>query len=72
MKRKVKSTLKKVMAALLAAMMLLMVTACSDAGSGTQTTGEKKKIGMLWYGNTDAMGGTFYAWANHAAEVLDV
>ncbi|HIR41650.1 MAG TPA: substrate-binding domain-containing protein [Candidatus Egerieicola pullicola] len=72
MKRKVRSTLKKVMAALLAAMMLLMVTACSDAGSGTQTTGEKKKIGMLWYGNTDAMGGTFYAWANHAAEVLDV
>lgn len=30
------------------------------------------KIGMIWYGNTDAMGGTFYAWANHAAEVLGV
>ncbi len=72
MSRKVKSTLKKVMAVLMAAMMLLMVTACSDTGSGTQTTGEKKKIGMLWYGNTDAMGGTFYSWANHAAEVLNV
>ena len=72
MSRKVKSTLKKVMAVLMAAMMLLMVTACSDTGSGTQTTGEKKKIGMLWYGNTDAMSGTFYSWANHAAEVLNV
>lgn len=34
--------------------------------------GEKVKIGMIWYGNTDAMGGTFYSWANHAAEVLGV
>jgi ABC-type sugar transport system substrate-binding protein len=33
---------------------------------------EKIKIGMIWYGNTDAMGGTFYNWANHAAEVLGV
>ena len=72
MSRKVKSTLKKVMAVLMAAMMLLMVTACSDTGGDTQTTGERKKIGMLWYGNTDAMGGTFYSWANHAAEVLNV
>ncbi len=70
MSRKAKSALKKVMAVLLAAMMLFMVTACS--GGDTQTTGEKKKIGMIWYGNTDAMGGTFYAWANHAAEVLNV
>lgn len=69
MSRKAKSALKKVMAVLLAAMMLFMVTACSG---DTQTTGEKKKIGMIWYGNTDAMGGTFYAWANHAAEVLNV
>lgn len=71
MSRKAKSALKKVMAVLLAAMMLFMVTACSGGGD-TQTTGEKKKIGMIWYGNTDAMGGTFYAWANHAAEVLNV
>lgn len=71
MSRKAKSALKKVMAVLLAAMMLFMVTACSGNG-GTQTTGEKKKIGMIWYGNTDAMGSTFYAWANHAAEVLNV
>lgn len=70
MSKKAKSALKKVMAVLLAAMMLFMVTACS--GGDTQTTGEKKKIGMIWYGNTDAMGGTFYAWANHAAEVLNV
>lgn len=34
--------------------------------------GSKPKIGMIWYGNTDPMGGTFYAWANHAAELLDV
>lgn len=71
MSRKAKSALKKVMAVLLAAMMLFMVTACSGTGD-TQNTGEKKKIGMVWYGNTDAMGGTFYAWANHAAEVLNV
>ncbi len=71
MSKKAKSALKKVMAVLLAAMMLFMVTACSGGGD-TQTTGEKKKIGMIWYGNTDAMGGTFYAWANHAAEVLNV
>lgn len=70
MKRKVRSSLKKVVAVLLAAMMLLAVTACSD--NGGQSSGEKKKIGMIWYGNTDAMGGTFYSWANHAAEVLDV
>ena len=70
MSRKAKSALKKVMAVLLAAMMLFMVTACS--GGDTQTTGEKKKIGMIWYGNTDAMGGTFYAWANHPAQVLNV
>lgn len=54
MSRKAKSALKKVMAVLLAAMMLFMVTACSGGGD-TQTTGEKKKIGMIWYGNTDAM-----------------
>lgn len=32
----------------------------------------RHKIGMIWYGNTDPMGGTFYAWANHAAELLNV
>ena len=48
----------------------------TDAGSDTtdNTSGDaaKVKIGMIWYGNTDAMGGTFYSWANHAAEVLGV
>lgn len=42
-----------------------------NAGGSNDSSG-KKKIGMIWYGNTDAMGGTFYAWANHAAEILDV
>lgn len=54
-------------------------TGAEDA-AGTETVassqntggGSKTKIGMIWYGNTDAMGGTFYSWANHAAEVLDV
>lgn len=32
----------------------------------------RHKIGMIWYGNTDAMGGTFYAWANRAAELLNI
>lgn len=45
-------------------------TAVSTAAS--TATGAKHKIGMIWYGNTDAMGGTFYAWANHAAELLNV
>lgn len=47
------------------------VDSSEDSGGGGSDSG-KKKIGMIWYGNTDAMGGTFYAWANHAAEVLDV
>lgn len=60
-------------------------SATSDAGSsesaassgGDATESESvdvsgHKIGMIWYGNTDAMGGTFYAWANHAAELLGV
>ena len=45
----------------------------NPAGDTTTDSGaDKYKIGMIWYGNTDAMGGTFYAWANRAAEVLDV
>lgn len=46
----------------------------TNAGTESETadSGEKVKIGMIWYGNTDAMGGTFYSWANHAAEVLNV
>ncbi len=44
----------------------------TDAESKPADSGEKVKIGMIWYGNTDAMGGTFYSWANHAAEVLNV
>lgn len=50
----------------------------SDDGNASSAAGadaskeEKIKIGMIWYGNTDAMGGTFYSWANHAAEILNV
>ena len=50
----------------------------SDDGDASSAAGadaskeEKIKIGMIWYGNTDAMGGTFYSWANHAAEILNV
>lgn len=65
-----KKSMKKIAACSLA--ILMIVSLCvSLAGCGTSTT-EKPKIGMIWYGNTDAMGGTFYAWANHAAEVLNV
>lgn len=56
------------------------LSACSPSGATTSTSGagtsaaaaERIKVGMIWYGNTDAMGGTFYAWANHAAEILNV
>jgi ABC-type sugar transport system substrate-binding protein len=59
----------------------ILITACSDgssnspgtttpSGGGGATGGQK--VGMIWYGNTDPMGGTFYAWANHAAEILNV
>lgn len=46
--------------------------AAAPSGSANTDDGVKHKIGMIWYGNTDAMGGTFYAWANHAAELLNV
>lgn len=29
-------------------------------------------IGVIWWGITDPMGATFYAWSNHAAELLGV
>lgn len=45
--------------------------AAEPAASGDSSVAGHK-IGMIWYGNTDAMGGTFYNWANHAAEVLGV
>lgn len=38
----------------------------------TTPDGDPVKIGMIWYGNTDPMGATFYSWANRAAEVLGV
>lgn len=47
-------------------------SAGSTSAAASTATGAKHKIGMIWYGNTDAMGGTFYAWANHAAELLNV
>lgn len=59
------------------------LTACNDnttsspnggqtQGATTVPEGERHKVGMIWYGNTDPMGATFYAWANHAAEILNV
>ena len=68
-----KRNLRKILSLTLAVVMLLTVcfsfAGCDQEGG---TTTEKPKIGMIWYGNTDAMGGTFYSWADHAAEVLDV
>ena len=53
-------------------------SADASGSQGTDTSAETgdssvagHKIGMIWYGNTDAMGSTFYAWANHA-ELLGV
>ena len=64
---------------LVLAMLLLVVAGCSDNSSSASSSASastddevRHKIGMIWYGNTDAMGGTFYAWANHAAELLNV
>lgn len=79
--------MKKVLSILLAAIMMLSLVACdsgntstsnstknaeNSANTETPDTDVKHKIGMIWYGNTDPMGATFYAWANHAAELLDV
>lgn len=69
--------MKKVLAIVLAVMMMLAFAACSGSdkpADGGQEGGSnvRHKIGMIWYGNTDPMGGTFYAWANHAAELLNV
>ena len=77
-----KSNFKKILSVILAVAMLVsasfILSSCGDnSGKQNGTTqaadsGEKQKIGMIWYGNTDAMGGTFYAWANKAAEALNV
>ncbi|HHU07301.1 MAG TPA: sugar ABC transporter substrate-binding protein [Clostridiaceae bacterium] len=73
--------MKKVLAVLLVVVLLFVFAACSSTSTtpsqgseSQQTDGDKVKhiIGMIWYGNTDPMGGTFYAWANHAAEIADV
>lgn len=74
--------MKKILSIILTLMMLLPIIGCSDTptassgGTSTDTSGSsdgtRDKIGMIWYGNTDPMGSTFYAWANHAAELLDV
>ena len=83
--------MKKLLALLLALVMVFTLAACSTQGSDTPSAPNdnndpsapvtsdnngaddtRHKIGMIWYGNTDPMGGTFYAWANHAAELLNV
>lgn len=77
--------MKKILAIILTLLMILPIMGCGDtpatssggastesSGSSGNSDGTKDKIGMIWYGNTDPMGGTFYAWANHAAELLDV
>lgn len=68
--------MKRVLAILMVAIMMFAAVACT-ANANTPATDNtdpnaKHKIGMIWYGNTDPMGGTFYAWANHAAELLNV
>lgn len=69
--------MKKVLALVMAIVMMLAFAACTTnntpADNGNAGGADvKHKIGMIWYGNTDPMGGTFYAWANHAAELLNV
>lgn len=64
--------MKKLLAMVLAAVMVLSLGVATCEVSASESDGEKHKIGMIWYGNTDPMGGTFYAWANHAAELLDI
>lgn len=79
--------MKKLLATLLVLAMVFALAACatqeSDTPSAPNTNNDpsatangaddtRHKIGMIWYGNTDPMGGTFYAWANHAAELLNV
>lgn len=74
--------MKKILSIILTLLMILPIMGCGDtpaassSGASANTSGSsdgtKDKIGMIWYGNTDPMGGTFYAWANHAAELLDV
>ena len=69
--------MKKVLALVMAIVMMLAFAACTNnnkpADNGNAGGADvKHKIGMIWYGNTDPMGGTFYAWANHAAELLNV
>ncbi len=77
-----KKTFRKLITSILAVVMVLTLSlglmgctgtsGSSNTGADGSDSGEKAKIGMIWYGNTDAMGGTFYSWANHAAEVLNV
>ena len=67
--------MRKALSVILASTMAFSLGAgapMSALASTEATDGPRPKIGMIWYGNTDAMGGTFYAWANHAAEVVGV
>jgi ABC-type sugar transport system substrate-binding protein len=81
MKKNLRRIMCCVLAFVLAVSLCFNLVGCTKSGgnsSETTTSGNnsgstvKAKIGMIWYGNTDAMGGTFYAWANHAAEILNV
>jgi ABC-type sugar transport system substrate-binding protein len=79
MKKKFRRILTSTLAIVLAASLCLGFVGCTKPADGDQGSTnnagdntEKVKVGMIWYGNTDAMGGTFYSWANHAAEVLNV
>lgn len=71
-----KTKVKRMISILLCAAMLFSLAACGKTagndGGGDDDGDKRHKIGMIWYGNTDAMGGTFYAWANHVAELLNV
>ncbi len=78
MNKKFKKMITNVLAVIMALTLSFGLVGCSNSsdtsgtGDGGSASGKKTKIGMIWYGNTDAMGGTFYSWANHAAEILNV
>lgn len=72
MKKSIKKSISCILVVAMLAVICLGISACGKSDDEPGGTTEKVKIGMIWYGNTDAMGGTFYEWANHAAEVLNI